>query len=227
MLLRLHSFFEHQLEYTFGFAFNLINAPLCTGGGLLVYLAISYAYYTIAKRRGIRHPGIAWVPVARAWILGSISDQYQYVSQRKVKNRRKSLLTLNIIRACFGAFWMALAFVASMAELALGDIRLQNAFLLFWIVLIIPGAIFSAVTIALTVIQFMALYDVYRSCQPDNAVVLLILSILINVSVPVILMLLCNKDLGMPPRKENAQPSFDSSGWQSYDRNSTNRGPEL
>lgn len=227
MLFLLHNFFEHQLEYTFGFAFDLINILLATGGGLLTYLAISYACYTIAKRRGIKHPGIAWVPVASAWILGSISDQYQYVTQRKVKNKRKSLLTLNIICTCFGVVWVALIIFAVLAELALGDIRLENSVTLFWIVLFIPGIIFSAAMIALSVIRFMALYDVYRSCQPDNAVVFLILSILIDISVPVILFLLRNKDLGMPPRKENPQPSFEQPGWQSYDRNNTNRGPEF
>ena len=47
--------------------------------GIAAYVLTALALYTIAKRRGLNHPWLAWIPVASAWILGSLSDQYRYV----------------------------------------------------------------------------------------------------------------------------------------------------
>ena len=44
---------------------------------IAVYVFTSLALYTIAKRRGINHPWLSWIPVANVWILGSIADQYR------------------------------------------------------------------------------------------------------------------------------------------------------
>ena len=63
---------------------------------IVSYVLRSVGLYTIAKRRGIHHPWLAWLPIGDAWIMGSISDQYQYVAKGKIRNRRKVLLGLNI-----------------------------------------------------------------------------------------------------------------------------------
>jgi hypothetical protein len=51
------------------------------------------------------------------------------------------------------------------------------------------------------VIWFIALYDLYRSCDPNNAVAYLLLTIFVNWLTPVFLMIVRKKDEGMPPRK--------------------------
>lgn len=65
--------------------------------GLVAYVLMAVGLYTIAKRRGIRNPWLAWIPVANSWLLGCISDQYQYVAKGRNKSRRKMLLILTII----------------------------------------------------------------------------------------------------------------------------------
>ncbi len=67
------------------------------GMSVVGYVFTALALYTIAKRRGIKHPWLAWIPVANLWLLGCISDQYRYVTRGQVLTRRKSLLTLNIV----------------------------------------------------------------------------------------------------------------------------------
>ena len=52
------------------------------------------------------------------------------------------------------------------------------------------------------VIRFVALFDVYRSLDPANAVLFLVLSILVGVTEPFFLFFNREKDLGMPPRKQ-------------------------
>lgn len=74
---------------------------LSFGLTVAAYVLTALALYTIAKRRGIKRPWLAWIPVADMWLLGCISDQYRYVTKGQVTNRRKTLLTLNIV-------WMVL-----------------------------------------------------------------------------------------------------------------------
>ena len=62
------------------------------------------------------------------------------------------------------------------------------------------------VSIAYAIIRYMALYDVYKSMDPDNCVLFLVLSIFINITEPFFLFFNRNKDVGMPPRR---QPAYD------------------
>lgn len=61
------------------------------------YIFLAVGLYTMAKRRGIRNPWLAWIPVANMWLLGCLSDQYQYVALGQQKNKRKTLLALEIV----------------------------------------------------------------------------------------------------------------------------------
>ena len=68
------------------------------------------------------------------------------------------------------------------------------------------------VTIAAAVIRYMALYDLYSSCDPDNKTVFVVLSILFGITVPVFLFLSRNLEKGMPPRKETAENAASAEG---------------
>jgi len=58
------------------------------------------------------------------------------------------------------------------------------------------------VAIASAVFRFMALYDLYTSCDPRNSVIYLVLSILFPVTEPFFIFFNRNRDEGMPPRRE-------------------------
>ena len=60
--------------------------------------------------------------------------------------------------------------------------------------------------IAYTVVRYMALYDVYKSMDPGNCVLFLVLSVLFGVTEAFFLFFNRNKDEGMPPRRE--EPVF-------------------
>ena len=59
--------------------------------GIAAYVLRAWGMYAIAKRRGINNPWMSWVPVLDLWVLGCISDQYQYGVKDKICNRRKWL----------------------------------------------------------------------------------------------------------------------------------------
>lgn len=173
---------------------------------IAVYVLSSLALYTIAKRRGLNHAWLSWIPVANVWILGSIADQYRYVARGEIKSKRKVLLTLNIISAVLTAVMVCLCVVAvagAFSGAIMGrpeDVILQNLLgtLAGMLGLIVP---ILGVAIAAAIIRYMALYDLYSSCDPDNKTVFLVIGILFGITEPVFLFLCRNKDLGMPPRR--------------------------
>ena len=56
------------------------------------YVLTALGLYTIAQRRGINKPWLAWIPVVNVWTLGCISDQYRYVVKGEKKSKRKVLI---------------------------------------------------------------------------------------------------------------------------------------
>lgn len=183
---------------------------------LAAYVFTALALYTIANRRGIRHAWMAWVPVLDVWILGSISDQFRYVVKGENKSKRKILLALSVICAVTTIVFivMLLGIVGGLimaavqgadpdqvAERALGSIMSMLG----------GGVVILILSIVKMIVSFMALYDLYTSCDPHNNVLYLVLSIIPMVSTiaqPVILFLCREKDEGMPPRR--TEPAYDA-----------------
>ena len=185
---------------------------------LVTYVLTAVALYTIAKRRGLKNPWLAWIPIADCWLLGSLSDQYQYVVNGQHKYKRKILLTLRILTAvmwaCLAGLLVSLCVhvVDSMMwgptlSASLPSIVHQAANLLM---LCLP---LIGISIACTVFRYMALYDIYKSLDPANCVLFLVLSILFSVTKPFFLFFSRNKDEGMPPRKQPAQAAPSSNDW--------------
>lgn len=172
--------------------------PLCS---LAIYVFTALSLYTIAKRRGIACPWLAWVPVANLWLIGSLSDQYRYLTRGQLKHKRIVLLILKAVTLAFTG-----GLVGSVIWL-IGAKASPASVITLLVMVLLDGA----AAIALSVISFMALYDVYASCDPENATVYLVLTIFFKVLKPIFLFLSRDKDGGMPPRKatpkqEPAQP---------------------
>lgn len=190
-----------------GFGYSLITNLCSSVLGIAAYVLTGLALYTLANRRGLKNPWLSWIPVVNCWIVGSLSDQYRYVVKGEVKNKRKILLTLNIVNAvisiafivCF-CVGIVLAIMGTSNYVPEEDIL---APLLIGLVLLIP---FLGVSIATAVVRYMAMYDIYTSCTPKNNTIFLVLSILFSVTESFFLFFTRNKDDGMPPRKPEPAP---------------------
>lgn len=193
------------------------------GVSILVYILQALALYTIAKRRSINKPWLAWIPLVNVWILGSVSDQYQYVVKGQVKNKRKILLGLNI-----AVMALSVLIIAAFVWLIF-DLLMQNAFFMpthledfeslmenipyqyimervgVLMLLAFAALPLSVMAIVYVVFFYMALYDVFCSCEPENSKLYICLSLVGNVVVDgayALFLILCkDKELGMPPRK--------------------------
>lgn len=166
--------------------------------GIAAYILSALAIYTVSRRRGLNNPWLAWIPVINVWLLGSLSDQYRYVVKGENKVKRKWLIVLNILKAALMMMLVILAIVTAGALFASHPSEVMGL-----VVALLGLALpLTAVTIALCVIRYMALYDLYRSLDPANAVLYLVLSILFSPTEPFFLFFNRDKDLGMPPRKK-------------------------
>lgn len=164
---------------------------LLMGVSTVSYVLGALGSYRIAKRRGIHHAWLAWLPVGNAWLLGSISDHYQYVAKRKVTKRRKVLLILNIIL-------MGISLIAGLVagvSAALDSAALAIALLVFAYFFVI------GLSIAIMVISYIAYYDLFQSCKPEYAVLFLILGIFFSVALPFFVFACSKDDKGMPAKR--------------------------
>lgn len=169
--------------------------------GLISYVLHSLSLYTIAKRRGIHNSWLAWLPFGNLWILGSISDQYQYVVKGKIKNRRKVMLWLSIAPVPTFLIWIVL----------LAASRFTYDGFLQGVVLAVGVLVLPAMAIIVAVTRYIAYYNLFTSCNRENAVLYLVLGIFFPVTLPFFVFACRKKDLGMPPRK---QPVFHQAPMQ-------------
>lgn len=167
---------------------------------LVLYVFESIAFYTLAKRRGIQYPGLAWVPVANMWIIGSLADDYMHVTELRKTKSRYLLLSLEIVSAVISilATVMSLGFVLEMIrEIFNEQSYVTEGYLLGSLSLLGMSCILWVLMIVRSVFLYIALYRIFKSCQPGNAVLYLLLAIFVSVSLPFILFAIRNKDEGM------------------------------
>ena len=158
---------------------------------IAAYVLHSLGLYKIAKRRGIRHAWLAWLPIGCDWVLGSISDQYQHLVQGKITARRRILLILEVASIVVGVVYVgttAMAEIMAVADGSVGGVLLAVG---------IPYLLFLGVYVATMVFFHICNFDLYRSCNPRNAVVFLVLGIVLPVCQPFFYFACRKKDLGM------------------------------
>ena len=158
---------------------------------LIFWIICALSLQAIARRRGIRKAWLAWVPIGTDWILGSISDQYRHLIQGKITARRKLLLGLT-----FASFVMGV--VNSLSGVLTDMMAHTEQELMLWGILTLLFSVLAlGVNIAALVFYYMSNYDLYRSCNPKNAVTFLVLGIIFPITQPFFYLSCRKKDLGM------------------------------
>ena len=186
-------------------AFGILGAVVLVYG-LIMLLTLAYSIttyvlhslglYTIAQRRRISKPWLAWIPVGNLWLLGSISDQYQHMAKGKITGRRKILLGLCIASVAIYFVWL-FSMILGMVFAETAGAAVAGTVLLMLLGLLA----FFAIVVVLAVFEYMCYYDLYCSCDPNNGVLFLILSIVFSAITPFLVFACRKKDDGMPARK--------------------------
>ena len=200
--------FSSEMETVIGIvAVYLIILLIALAFSIVCYVLRSVGMYSIAKRRRINHPWMAWVPVVDYYLLGCVSDQYHYVVKGENKSKRKVLLVLSIIYWVAYIVYMGLfiGFYVNLIQEMMSGFN-SSAYLEQALSTLIAFAgvafVLFGVAVALIVVRYVALYDVYTSLDPKNKVLYLVLSIFISVTEPFFIFCNRKKDRGMPPRAD-------------------------
>ena len=164
---------------------------------ILSYVFQGISLYTIAKRRGIGSPVLAWIPLANQYLLGCVSDDYQNRVKNKTTYRSMFLLAFGIANLVLSLIIMGFN-VNSLGLLTLG------------------------ISITAAVFRYIALHDLYRSCCPDRAVLFTVLGIIFGITIPFFMFSCRNHDRGLPRRRNTEwSPYGDPGSW------GANQGPDV
>ena len=160
-----------------------------------IFLLEAYCLFVVAKRRGLPNPWLSWIPSLQLWVLGGISDHYQ-ANLGKKRFKRWSLLVFSLLSSLAGSF------MSRMVKDVVVDFVMTGAFQwpdLEWFLSLGGLAIVAALlAIVLKILEVLALYDLFRSCQPKNALLYLLVSTFFGVITPVFMLLCYKQDLGLP-----------------------------
>ncbi len=187
--------------------------------GIASYVLGSLGYFTIAKRRGVKNPWLAWIPLGRDWIVGCLSDQYQYVAKGKLTGRRKVLLGVGLASVALAVVFAIVYAVTLMGMVGIltdprtyhmSEEEVLSTIFAGGTLGILGSLAIAAVACILSVVDmifyYISLYDVFRSCDPDKAVLFLVLSIILSWLSPFLVFALRKKDDGLPAPE---QPQID------------------
>lgn len=165
-----------------------------------LYAISCIGLYTIGRRRGLRNSWLAWIPVFNLWLLGSISDQYGYLVKGKIRSRRillPILAALTLIMYLVGGYCVYLSRENGYMTAAQFAMPMLMAFVS--LVAVFAGGV------ATIVWAYMCCYDLFRSCDPADGKLFLVLILLFPGALPFILFAIRERDGGMPPRKKPAE----------------------
>jgi hypothetical protein len=159
--------------------------------GIVCYILEAIGFYSMAKRRGLRLYGLAWVPIGNIWLLGTIADQYDYVKKGVQKSQGTTLLVLALIMFILDLVAVAFFIVAAV----LGS----DEYVTFMVAgtVIMVGVLILGIIAA--VLEYVALYKLYASSKPDCAVAFTVLSVLFNVTIPFFVFVCRKSDFGLMP----------------------------
>lgn len=181
---------------------------LAQAASIFSYVMQAFSLMTLAKRRGIERPWLAWVPVASSWLLGSISDQYRHQITGEDRNLRKRLLIQRIICEAVAVvlvgvlvFWYIGIIIMGIME---NEALIVTVFFVFYAVIIAVLCAHVLATVFYFITQYKVLFDIYRSCDPKTSTLFFVLSFFSTVAISITLFLDRHKELGMPVAQEKA-----------------------
>jgi len=169
--------------------------------GILIatYILQSLSLHTLARRRGIASPWLAWLPYGNYWIIGSLARDYD--KQNNIQRRwDKTLLTLSIVfSASYLIIYFAVIFGTLITMLNMDAATMPEETAVA-IVLVVFSAFIPIVIIAtaLQIITYICFFKIFESTVPEKALKYFLLSLLLPLAQPICLFLCRNKGYQHP-----------------------------
>lgn len=170
---------------------------------IFAYIGVSLGGFRMGRKAGMSNPWMFWVPGCNIYAMGNLADTSCALREGKATGYRKKLLIWYIVSIASVFAWaISFAVVAVMATSA--DRMYENGYvtppeyetermvvpvLLF---LLLSGVLIALYTVYM-VFYYVALHKIYKLYAPSGAAGLTVLSILVNVAVPVIFLVLSGR----------------------------------
>ena len=186
---------------------------------LATYIFESIAMCTIAKRRQIKNPWLAWIPVARSWTMGAIVDE----QDRRVigKDRFFRIVNLAAIAIYFLAIISTVANVATFADV-MDSVYDGSDDMVFASVLGALATFYSGVmsinmiAILLGALRIIIIYKLFESVTDRLPILFTLLSLFIPLFYTI--SIFCLRKKGYEPEKPAPQiPEAVNKGWYDQD----------
>lgn len=179
-------------------SFFLMLPYICS---VILHIIQVLGLYRIGKRRGIRHPWLAWLPCGNNWLLGCISDHYQLIVRGKKRCARFLLLSLSVLTTL--AVFLVLIFTWELPA-QLMNLVYTAPLRGFLHIPLVKSSLFpvtASLVVLLHVLRLFPLYRLYQSSVPRHRILFLIINILIPFSPSVTVFVASRQDNGMPPKR--------------------------
>lgn len=175
---------------------------------LLNYILFSIGLYGVAKNHGIESAGLAWVPVARQWVKGSIVDYHSKCKEKPTKWHVilpifAVLPVLLFIAMYIAMFVMIFAMEESFVLNDIDDAMLTSMIVFF-------GLYFGVIIVTLLngISNIICDYKIFEEVHPRHAILFTFLSYLLPFAHGICL-IVCKK-YGTGVKQEKFQPEFAS-----------------
>lgn len=164
---------------------------------LVCYVFYSLSIYTLAKRKGVPHAWMAWLPVVNGIIMGKVSATPD--------KKRRTHIALPVLEGLLYVMLIGVIvlLVGSVAFAGRGQAffsrgpawGMRSAMHSFAPVVSLLGTYFVmlGVSIAYMVVFYMALYRIYKQFAPEYATFFTVMSIVFNTLYPFFLFAVRNK----------------------------------
>ena len=140
------TFFASFIPMFFSFA-SLIE--------LAFYIIGSIGLYSMANNTGMKNPWLAWIPVAREYLLGSLADRYNCTSRQKKTSFAIWLTVASVIQLpVIGFILLSIPLISSMMYFSLSLLLV----LLFLVLIVARFCIWSAFTTPLWTMNHPAVF---------------------------------------------------------------------
>lgn len=158
---------------------------LAVAYALFNYVATGVSLFRMMDKAGVPNPWMAWVPFCNSYALGALADNYNLLWEAKPTSYAKKVLAWHIVVTAL-AQPLILALYAMKPDTAVPTD--------LWLLLL--G--YVAAGVVYTVFYSISLYKLYRTFAPESATGLLVLSVLVSISVPLILLVLSRREACLP-----------------------------
>ena len=173
---------------------------LIIGFAIANYVMTSIGLQSIASRRQIKNPWMAWLPFARNYLVGSIADEYDgrngFRRKWRVVLLTLSLIVLGLVIAMYISIFVSFFSIAF--KVGYSNIVEPGDIIGLLLAIYIPIIILAMVAMAQSFCYAICIYKIFESTVPEKSIKYLLIYLLVPLGGAICLMRCKDKGYSVP-----------------------------